>query len=227
MFSEDKELSYRKIKIANAVVVGGMIALGKTTLAQSIVKVFPNASFCPELDDDDELWPILLKKMYERSDDNLYSSLFQLYFVIKRFYAYKAHINQNRLTVFDRSIFEDWLFAKENLNNPFLFNYYKGTYMGICNQTIYEVGVPKLYVILSGDLELFKQRLFKRNRKVEIENYEKNKVYFARLLEQYESFMVNTCKNFGIEYLIVDAKLPGEVKTKMVLDKLKEIDSRK
>ncbi len=219
-------LKFKPIKYANVIVIGGMIALGKTTLAQSLIKHYDSqAQWIPELDNNDQLSMLLLEKMYERKDDNLYASLFQLYFVIKRFQTYKSNINNNKLSIFDRSIFEDWLFAKENLNNPFLFGYYEGTFKGISNEIVYDVGVPKLYVILKGDWELFKKRLYERNRDCEINNFKQNEIYFHQLLDQYENFLVNTCKNFGIAYIVIDASLPLEEKTKLVVDKLKEIDN--
>lgn len=222
---EDKQLKFKPIKYTNAIVVGGMIALGKTTLAQAIIKEYDkNAQWIPELDADDKLSFLLLEKMYERSDDNLYGALFQLYFVIRRFQTYKSFVNKDKLCVFDRSIFEDWLFAKENLNSPLLFGYYEGTYKGICNEIVYDIGVPKLYIILTGNWDLFKERLYLRNRACEIDNFTQNEIYFHRLLDQYEKFLVNTCKSFGIDYIVVDASLPLEEKTKLVLNKLKEID---
>ena len=130
------------------------------------------------------------------------------------------------MTIFDRSIFEDWLFAKENLNNSYLFGYYEGTFRGIANEIVYEVGVPKLYIILRGNWDLFKRRIYERGRPAEIDNFEKNEIYFHRLLNQYEEFLVSTCKNFAIDYVIVDATLTLEEKAKLVVDKLRLIDGK-
>lgn len=223
--SENKELKFKPIKVTNAIVIGGMIALGKTTLANALIKHYPEGKWIAELDENDQLANLLLNKMYERDDNDLYGSLFQLYFVIKRFSTYKKNVSKEQLSIFDRSIFEDWLFAKENLNNSFLFGYYEGTFKGIANEVVYDVGVPKLYVILTGTWELFKKRLFQRNRKCEIDNFERNETYFHRLLDQYESYLVSTCKNFGIDYIVVDASLELEEKTKMIIKKLDEINA--
>ena len=156
----------------------------------------------------------------------MYASLFQLYFVIKRFDNYKKHVlNSNQMTIFDRSIFEDWLFAKENLNSSYLFGYYEGTFRGIANEIVYDIGVPKLYIILKGSWDLFKRRIYERARPAEIDNFEKNEIYFHRLLNQYEEFLVSTCKNFGIEYVVIDAALPVDEKVKMVVEHLKRVDS--
>ena len=221
----DNQIRFKKIKYTNSIVIGGMIAMGKSTLAEAIIQHYPKATWVPEFDPSDDLCQMLLKKMYERDDNNMYASLFQLYFVIKRFDNYKKHVLHNKqMTIFDRSIFEDWLFAKENLNNSYLFGYYEGTFRGIANEIVYEIGVPKLYIILKGNWDLFKSRIYKRGRPAEIDNFEKNEIYFHRLLNQYEEFLVSTCKNFAIDYVIVNAELEIEEKVKIVVEKLKQID---
>ncbi|MCF0227369.1 MAG: deoxynucleoside kinase [Malacoplasma sp.] len=224
--NDSNQINFKRIRYTNSIVIGGMIAMGKTTLAEAIIKYYPKATWVPEFDPDDQLCQMLLKKMYERDDNNMYASLFQLYFVIKRFDNYKRHVAKNKqMTIFDRSIFEDWLFAKENLNSSYLFGYYEGTFRGIANEIVYDIGVPKLYVILKGNWDLFKRRIYERGRPAEIDNFEKNEIYFHRLLNQYEEFLISTCKNFAIAYVIVDANLEVEEKAKIVVEKLKEIDS--
>ena len=223
--SKDNQIHFKKIKYTNSIVIGGMIAMGKSTLAEAIIQHYPKATWVPEFDPNDALCQMLLRKMYERDDNNMYASLFQLYFVIKRFDNYKKHVmNNKQMTIFDRSIFEDWLFAKENLNNSYLFGYYEGTFRGIANEIVYDIGVPKLYVILKGNWDLFKRRIYERARPAEIDNFEKNEIYFHRLLNQYEEFLVSTCKNFAIDYVIVNAELDIEEKVKIVVEKLKQID---
>lgn len=214
----------KKIKVSNSIVVGGMIAFGKSTLATEINKSLPGSKIVFELNDDDVLMNLLLQKMYERENNLLFGSLFQLYFVLNRFQNYKNNCNSKEITVFDRSIFEDWLFAHENIVRPSVFSYYDSLWKDVAYELIYQYGVPKLYVILTGDWELFKERLFLRNRKIEIENYQKNETYFRKLLEIYEDYMINVCKDFGIDYIIVDAKKPLEEKIDIVLKKLQSLD---
>lgn len=215
----------KKIKISNSIVIGGMIAFGKSRLSEAICEKLPNTKMIKELDDDDVLSNMLLAKMYERSNNTIFGSVFQLYFVLNRFQNYKANCNSEHLTVFDRSIFEDWIFAHENIIRPSVFSYYDSLWKDISTELVYQHGVPKLYVILSGDWELFKERLFLRNRKSEIENYEKNEVYFKKLLSIYEEYMINVCKDFGIDYIVLDAKKPLEEKVNIVIDKINQINN--
>lgn len=213
----------KKIKVSNSIVVGGMIAFGKSTLAKKINEAIKDSQIVFELNDEDQLMNLLLQKMYERENNVLFGSLFQLYFVLNRFQNYKNNCNNKNITIFDRSIFEDWLFAHENIVRPSVFSYYDSLWKDVAYELIYEYGVPKLYVILTGDWNLFKERLFERNRKIEIDNYKKNETYFRKLLEIYEEYMVNVCKDFGIDYILVDANKPLEEKVEIVLNKIKSI----
>lgn len=214
---------FKNIKVSNSIVIGGMIAFGKSTLAEAFHKSLKNSRVIYELDDKDNLMMLLLDKMYQRTNNNLYGSLFQLYFVLNRFDNFKNNCNHESLTIFDRSIFEDWLFASLNIDKPSVFNYYNSLWESVCNELIYHHGVPKLYVILDGDWELFKARVYHRNRAVEIENFAKNELYFQHLLSIYKNYLIGVCQDFGIEYLVLDANLGIDEKVALVEKKLKEI----
>lgn len=214
----------KKTKVSNSIVIGGMIAFGKSTLAQAVSNKITNSKVVNELDESDLLAKMLLDKMYERKNNTIFGSVFQLYFVLNRFEIYKANCNNLNLTIFDRSIFEDWIFAHENIIRPSVFTYYDSLWKDIATELVYQHGVPKLYVILSGDWQLFKERLFLRNRKSEIENYQKNEVYFKKLLTVYQEYMINVCLDFGVDYIVVDAKMPLDQKVDIVIKKYQELN---
>lgn len=214
----------KKIKISNSIVIGGMIAFGKSTLAKKLNETLTNSKVVYELNDEDQLMNLLLGKMYERTNNVLYGSVFQLYFVLNRFENYKNNCNSKEITIFDRSIFEDWLFAHENIIRPSVFGYYDSLWKDVATELIYQYGVPKLYVILTGTWELFKKRIFERNRAVEIDNFTKNKTYFKKLLEIYEDYMVNVCKDFGIDYILIDASKELDEKLDIVLKKIESVN---
>lgn len=213
----------KRIKLSNSIVIGGMIAFGKSTLAEKLHEKISGSKIVYELDNDDKLMNLLLGKMYERSNNILYGSVFQLYFVLNRFENYKNNCNDKNITIFDRSIFEDWLFAHENIIRPSVFSYYDSLWKDVATELIYQYGVPKLYVILTGTWDLFKKRLFERNRKIEIDNFNKNKTYFKKLLEIYEDYMIGVCKDFGIDYVIIDASKELDDKVEEVLKKINSI----
>ncbi|WP_031488804.1 deoxynucleoside kinase [Ureaplasma canigenitalium] len=216
---------FKRNRLSNSIVIGGMIAFGKSTLAEALHQEFQPSNVIYELQENDQLMSLLLQKMYERDNNVLFGSLFQLYFVLNRFKNYRDNCNQENLTIFDRSIFEDWLFASANIDKPSVFSYYDGLWQGICKELVYEHGVPRLYVILDGDWELFKERIFKRNRKVEIDNFTINETYFKRLLELYTDYMVNVCKDFGINYIILNARNTVEESVNIVKKELEKLNN--
>lgn len=113
---------FKKIKVSNIIAIGGMIASGKTTLVNDLADHL-NANRLFELDDNDQIQTILLKGLYEKN--MIDASVFQLYFFLKRFSLYKQYANVDKYTVVDRTIFEDRIFAYENMcSDSILFNYY-------------------------------------------------------------------------------------------------------
>ncbi len=207
----------KKQKEANCIVVDGMSASGKTTLVNEIAKIFGFHPIFELTNDKRDLTHILLEKMYRRNE--VAEGVCQLHFLLDRFKKYKKNNGTflNKVKVFDRSIFADRLFAYTNLiTQPSVFSYYEKLWLDKVNELIYSIGLPKLYIILRIDWQTFKKRIFKRNRKMEIENFAKNKDYFYFLLLIYEKYLVQICQAYSIPYVIIDAK-------KKLSEKIKEI----
>lgn len=203
----------RKVKVNKSIAIGGMIALGKSTLTRELSKEL-NYKEITEIDERDELTQLLLEKMYLRDGNETYAPLFQIYFLIERFRKYKENCLFN--SIFDRTIYEDWIFAKENIQDPAILNYYGNLWDAKVRELLYTYGVPRLYIILKGDWKLFKERVYKRARPYEINNFEKNKSYFKNLVEKYEEYLIKICTEYGIDYLVVDAKNKPEVNAKLI-----------
>lgn len=214
---------FKKIKTANIIAVGGMIAAGKTTLAEEVAAKI-NAKVLYELDDNDDIQKSLLKGLYEKKP--IAASVFQLYFFLRRFENYKIAANENKCTtIVDRTVFEDRLFAYHNMvDDPITFNFYSDLWKDKIHELLYSVGLPKLYIIIKIDWETFKDRLFLRNRKVETDNFEQNYEYFKKLNEIYVPFLEKICTTYGIDYMTVDAKDNLENKINQVVNQLNKID---
>ena len=207
----------KKTKEANCIVVDGMSAAGKSTLVNEIAKVFKFIPIFELTSNKKDLTNILLEKMYRRNE--VAEGVCQLHFLLDRFSKYKKNncISTNKIKVFDRSIFADRLFAYVNLiTQPNVFNYYEKLWLDKVNELVYSIGLPKLYIILRIDWSTFKKRIFKRNRKMEIENFAKNKDYFYFLLLIYEKYLVQICQTYAIPYVIIDSK-------RNLKEKIKEI----
>ena len=192
-------------KISNSIVIGGPIAVGKSSLVGSL-------PFVPvqELDPNDELQLLLIEKMYE--GDKIAPQIFQLDMLLTRFDKYKKLANSKEMHVFDRSIFEDVYFAKNLLTNyPNIWDYYHSIWKDKVKELITEVGLPKHYILLTCDWTHFKERVFARNRSAEIDNFEANETYFKNMIDGYEDFMVGIFKEYGIDYSILDTNAFGKL----------------
>lgn len=185
-------------EFSNTIIIGGTIAAGKSSLVGSLP-----FKAVQELDPNDELQKVLLEKMYE--GDPIAKQVFQLDMMLSRFDKYKKLANSKEMHVFDRMIFEDKLFAYMLFGNvPNIWKYYESIWEDKVNELISEIGKPLLYILLEVNWENFKERIFLRNRKVEIENFEDNKTYFKKLLNIYISYVTDLLKKYEIPYLIVD-----------------------
>ncbi len=212
--------NFQKIKVNNSIAIGGMVALGKSTLTDALSEAI-GANPIREIDSRDTLTTLLLESMYKRDGNNIYAPLFQIYFLLTRYNKYIEHSNDKQTAIFDRTIFEDWLFAQININDPHIFNYYSKLWDARVNQLLYHHGVPKLYVILKGDWNLFIERIQKRARPYEMDNLKENMHYFRTLLNKYEEYLVNVCKNYGIKYIVIDAANPVHLNVELVKVALK------
>ena len=201
-------------KVSNSIVVGGPIAVGKSSLVGAL-------PFIPvqELDPNDELQLLLIEKMYE--GDPIAPQIFQLDMLLTRFDKYKKMANDPEAHVFDRSIFEDKYFAKNLLKNyPNIWNYYHSIWKDKVEELLKEIGLPKHYLLLTCDWKTFKERVFERNRLPEIENFEANESYFKDMIDNYEKFMKDIFKEYGIEYTVLNTNNLGKLE---VIDEAKKI----
>jgi len=197
---------FKEQKQANCVAVGGMISSGKSTIVEQIVKRYGFEPIYELSDDPNDLMNILLDKMYQR--EVIAESVCQLQFLLHRFERYKNCLNvpgDTKPKVFDRTIFEDRLFAFHNmLQLPTVYEYYEKLWRDQVYELIYNVGTPKLYIILSISWERFMERLYKRNRAVEIQNFAKNETYFRLLHKGYIEYLTSVCAAYRIPFIVIE-----------------------
>ncbi len=212
------ETIIKKVKTNKTIAIGGMIAAGKTTLSDALSKAIKAQVFY-EINDDDKTQMILLNDLYERKPDA--GTVFQIYQLLKRINQYEYAANLNEPIILDRVFFEDRLFAHENmLDNIVNYCHYDIFWEAKADEIIDKVGLPQLYVILKISWDTFKQRIFERGRKSEIDNFSLNEKYFKKLNSVYVPYLEKTCIRYGIPYITLEADMPTKDKIKLIIDKI-------
>ncbi len=69
---------------------------------------------------------------------------------------------------------------------------------------------PDVYIILDVNWQEFEDRVMKRGREQEIENFELNKAYFQALISDYTHKIVSQCSVYGIPYKVIDTNQKTE-----------------
>jgi deoxyadenosine/deoxycytidine kinase len=177
------------------IAIGGMIASGKSTLVDNLAKEF-SLQKMDEFDKNDEVFNTLLKWLYEGREN--VEMLLQIYFLHKHWQAQKQ-IKGN--VIVDRHIIEHWLFAQINLaKTPEVLNMYNGLFHQYMNSVVH----PDLYIILDMDWDTFKERIMKRGREQEIENFGQNENYFKYLMDGYVRKLKAQCEIYNIPSIVID-----------------------
>lgn len=185
------------------IVVGGMIGLGKSSVAEILGKHFDSDVFYESVDDN----PIL-PLFYSESEDEIqkkrYPFLLQLYFLNTRFKSIKEALVHNN-NVLDRSIYEDWYFAKKNMELGRINELEMKIYEDLLHNMLEELEelpkkAPDLMVYLKGSFETVLNRIALRGREFEIDDNLKE--YYHFLWKDYDDWVSNYYK--ASEVLIID-----------------------
>ena len=185
------------------IVVGGMIGLGKSSVAEILGNHFNSEVFYESVDDNPIL-PLFYSESEEEILKNRYPFLLQLYFLNTRFKSIKeALYNDNN--VLDRSIYEDWYFAKKNMELGRISELEMNTYEGLLENMLEELKElpkksPDIMVYLKGSFETVMKRINLRGREFEID--ESLKEYYHFLWKDYDNWVNNHYK--ASEVLIID-----------------------
>ena len=145
------------------VAVGGMIASGKSTLVRQLGNEL-NVPYMDEFAKDDPVFNTLLEWLYEGVED--VEMLLQIYFLHKH---WKTQKDYDEDVIIDRHMIEHWLFAQKNIKDKTIKNFYNGVFNAYMN----DVKDIDLYIILSVNWNTFVERIHKRGRQQEIDNFDK------------------------------------------------------
>ncbi len=212
------------------ITIGAMIGAGKTSLAELVAKHFNSEVFYESVDDN----PIL-PLFYTASDEEIqtkrYPFLLQLWFLNTRFKSIKQALVEDN-NVLDRSIYEDWYFAKVNKDLGRISDLEFSLYESLLNNMMEELGgmpkkAPDLMIYLSGSFETIIDRIKKRGREYELDEglvsyyYELWKGYDQWIEQHYQASEVLVINIDEVDY--VNNENDKKKVLKMIEDKLNEI----
>ena len=152
------------------IVVGGMIGLGKTTISEKLGRALNTQVFYENVEGNDIL-PLFYKASPEEQAKYRYPFLLQLEFLNSRFTAIKRALYDDN-NVMDRSIYEDWYFAKKNQDLGRISELEMRIYDKLLNNMMEELkSLPKkspdLMVYLRGSFETVLDHIRQRGRSFE------------------------------------------------------------
>ena len=185
------------------ITVGAMIGAGKTSLAELVANHFNSEVFYESVDDNPIL-PVFYTASEEEIQAKRYPFLLQLWFLNTRFKSIKeALIKDNN--VLDRSIYEDWYFAKVNKDLGRISDLEFSLYEDLLNNMLEELEElpkesPDLMIYLSGSFETILDRIKKRGREYELD--EALVSYYYTLWEGYDNWIKQ--HNKASEVLIIN-----------------------
>jgi len=212
------------------IVVGGMIGLGKSSTADILGKALGSEVFYESVEDNP-----FLNSFYTASKEELatkrYPFLLQLYFLNTRFKAIKRALHDNK-SILDRSIYEDWYFAKVNHNLGKISDLEFNLYEDLLANMMQEIeGTPKkapdLMVYLTASFETTLYRIGLRGR--EFEQDEELFEYYRKLWSGYDEWVSHYYN--ASEVLVIDMdqldvvnnEADGETVVNAVKEKLTEM----
>ncbi|WP_420489715.1 deoxynucleoside kinase [Neobacillus vireti] len=205
-----------------SIVIGGMIGLGKTSVADTLNAHFKTkgieSKVFYETVDDNPILPLYYELTPEELDARRIPFLLQLFFLNKRFKTVKECINWREpvYTIQDRSIYEDWYFAYVNKNLGRISDLEFKIYEDLVDNMMEELNelpkkAPDLMVYLKGSFDTVIDRIMARGRSFEI-NPELKEYYFE-VWKGYDEWVMN--QYAASEILVIDMDHTDVVKSKV------------
>lgn len=215
------------------IVVGGMIGLGKSSVAKILGEHF-NSDVFYESVDDNPILPLFYSETEEEVSKKRYPFLLQLYFLNTRFKSIKDALSHNN-NVLDRSIYEDWYFAKKNMELGRISELEMSIYENLLDNMMQELEelpkkAPDIMVYLKGSFETVLNRIKLRGREFEID--ESLKDYYEFLWKDYDDWVQNHYKASDVLIIdmdrldVVNNEADKEELIRLVEEKVKEVRER-
>ncbi|MEG0749037.1 MAG: deoxynucleoside kinase [Carnobacterium sp.] len=214
-------------------VIGGMIGAGKTSVANLLGGALDSEVFYENVEDN-EILPLFYTASEEEQSLKRYPFLLQLEFLNSRFKSIKEALH-NKNNVLDRSIYEDWYFAKVNANLGRISDTEFNIYEKLLNNMMEELQElpkksPDLMVYLQGSFETILYRIGLRGR--DFEQDQSLLDYYKALWEGYDHWVTKHYNASDVLIINIDdidvVNNPEDayMVVTMVKDKLAEMENR-
>lgn len=213
------------------IVIGGMIGLGKSSVADVLGKHLGSEIFYEKVEGNR-----VLEKFYTASDEEIqakrYPFLLQLEFLSSRYQSIKKALADDN-NILDRSIYEDSYFLEVNYNMGKISDLERELYLELLDNMLEELDelaykkAPDLMVYLKGSFETVMDRITKRGRGYELDPELVD--YYRLLWEGYDEWIMSQYKASDILVIDMDemdvVNRPEDAKKlcKMVTAKLKKV----
>ncbi|MCY8048416.1 deoxynucleoside kinase [Bacillus haynesii] len=209
------------------IVVSGMIGIGKTSVSELLADSLGTKVYYESVDDNPIL-PLFYTASDKEIQEKRYPFLLQLYFLRTRFQAIKEAYKEDN-TVLDRSIYEDWYFAKVNHDLGRISYLEMQIYEGLLDEMMKEIDglpykkAPDLNVYLKASFDTVLHRIGLRGR--DFEQDESLVDYYRTLWEGYDEWLHKHYK--ASDVLIVDMDSTDVVNNPADADKVvKQVKSK-
>ena len=211
------------------IVVGGMIGLGKSTVAKILGEAFGTKVMYEKVEGN-KILPLFYEASDEEKQAKRYPILLQLEFLASRYESIKEALSDDN-NVLDRSIYEDSYFCQKNMELGDITPLEREVYENMVRVMMEELdGLPKkspdLMVYLKGSFEKVLERINIRGRSYELDP--KLIEYYRFLWEGYDEWVHNSYKasqimEIDMDHMDVTNEDDAIKLVEMVREKLKEV----
>lgn len=203
------------------IVIDAVVGAGKTIYMEALSKKLGVSCFEEPVVDN----PLLDKFYYDRKK---YAFPLQIFFLNRRFRMIKKAAIEENLTIMDRSIYGDMIFAKLLHDEGNMGEDEFSLYIDLLANMLDHVEAPKLMIYLKVDVDTAISRIQKRGR-----DYEQivERDYWENLNKEYEAYFsaYNLSPLLIIDaakYDIVESEVDREAVLELILEKLKTLDEK-